>query len=288
MARPVLSQVLAQGGRGSSATLTGDHIVFFFAKKSPRSIAVRRQLAVETLEGRAMMAGNVSAFVSSGSLYVNGDGFGNGVAITKVGYEAYQVSGISQAGASTRINGTTVRTFYNVSDDIRVSLGNGNDFLRIGGASELTRMVLPDDLFIDMGNGNDSVRLQWLSNRDYNDRMVVNTGWQDDSVDMFMVYCNDYMTIDTAQNWDNVSMNHVTVGGALTVSTGAGSDRFVLSRSIVGRLSVDMGSEGDYVGLWVCHFNYSAHVNGGAGFDTLSRVDLRGRGTTASFIERYA
>ncbi len=257
------------------------------AAKTPSKRQNRRGLRLESLEDRKMMAGNVGAYVSYGTLYVNGDNASNGLNITQVAPGTFDVAGSYTGGAATRVNGSYAPVrFYGVTDDVRVNTKDGNDRVVIGGTSESTRDILPDDLFVDTGNGADFVRVQWLSNRDYNDRININTGWGNDRVEMYKVVCRDYMNINTAQNWDTVDLNYITVGKKLSYYGGAGNDNFNLNRAIVDQVYADMGSENDRASVRNTTVKTHGVVHGGYGIDTFNLYN-NNRWLSHSGMERF-
>src|SRR5262249_14916053 len=82
----------------------------------------RRTLHVEQLEGRAMLAGNVTASVSGGNLIIRGDNVDNGVVISQTDPGTYLVTGIDTAGGPTTINGNTDATFTGVTGSFDIDL----------------------------------------------------------------------------------------------------------------------------------------------------------------------
>src|SRR5262245_43598107 len=104
-----------------------------------------RTLAVERLEERRLLAGNVTASVVNGNLVVSGDSASNDVVI------AQTPSGIVVLGQpGTTINGGASFTAVGVTGDVRVTLGGGNDTLQAA-------VAVPRDLTIDLGSGDDAV-----------------------------------------------------------------------------------------------------------------------------------
>ena len=89
----------------------------------------RRPMFLESLESRAMLAGDISVNVSGGNLIVRGDSAANQVAILKLDSGEYAVAGF---------NGTTVEGSADpfiakgVSGNIDVDLKSGNDLLGVG------------------------------------------------------------------------------------------------------------------------------------------------------------
>ena len=95
----------------------------------------RRILAVESLERRAMLAGNVTASVVGGNLIIRGDDAGNGVLVQQeAGTGNYSVTGFDFAGSTTKINGTADGTahLHGVTGNIDIDLKKGNDALGVG------------------------------------------------------------------------------------------------------------------------------------------------------------
>jgi hypothetical protein len=230
-------------------------------------------LGVESLEGREMMAGNVWAAVNGGNLSITGDEASNGVEITQVGPTSFRVSGTPNAGA-TAVNGWfQPRTFTNVTGAIQVNLNGGNDVLRIGGTSEFTRNILPDDLNITTGTGNDVVNVQWLSNRDFNDRTRIDTGSGNDVVNLFKVVNRDFMNISTGSGSDSVVVSHVTVRTDLNIDTGSENDAMVVQNAVMNRLFARLGTGNDRATVQNNWFSTDAMVDGGDGLDSMSEFN---------------
>jgi hypothetical protein len=228
------------------------------------------RLGLESLEGRAMMAGDVWASVNGGDLVINGNDASNGIVVNQTGPTTFGVSG-SWVNGATAVNGSySTRYFSNVTGAIRVDLRGGNDVFRIGGNGEFNRNILPDDLFINGGSGNDKIDVQWLSNRDSNDRIFINAGSENDQVSLYKVVNRDFVNIDTGDGDDSVDVNYVTVGTDLNVSTQAGNDRLNVSMSHIDRLFADMGRGNDTVSIGNNWLWSDAFVNGNDGFDTMS------------------
>ena len=104
-----------------------------------------RSLAVESLESRTLMAGNVTAKVVDGSLEVRGDQFSNGVAIEQTAANTFRVRTYSLGGSPTSLNGTSnnIQTFSGVTTDVLVSLGESYNEVSVnhlsGGAATIGR-----------------------------------------------------------------------------------------------------------------------------------------------------
>lgn len=107
-------------------------------RKSQRQAIPPKRFRMEQLETRQMMAGDLAAYVQNGNLYINEaagqGGLDNGVRVTQVSAGVVRVHGAeanSTDGSLSRINGAAYQDF-NVTGDLVVNLGAGNDRLHLG------------------------------------------------------------------------------------------------------------------------------------------------------------
>src|SRR5262245_51143817 len=94
---------------------------FVMARKTSvsRLIFNRRKFFMESLEPRAMLAGNVDVFVSGGTLFVRGDNADNIVLIQDEGGGTYSVLGLDAADLDLTDDGFAAGpTLINGDDDI--------------------------------------------------------------------------------------------------------------------------------------------------------------------------
>jgi len=105
-----------------------------------------RRLAMEGLENRTMLAGNVNVFVEGGTLFIVGNDAGNGVSVHQVDTGRYVVTGFALAGSATTLNGSgSVRIVTGVTNDINVDLNAGNDVFCMS-QSAARRQACADEL----------------------------------------------------------------------------------------------------------------------------------------------
>src|SRR5262245_18251316 len=93
----------------------------------------RPLLALERLEDRVLLTGNVSVFRHGSDLAVEGHGLANCVELDQFG--DFTVRGCDAAGSPTRVNGVANGevTFGGAgSGDIQILLRSGNDIVRVG------------------------------------------------------------------------------------------------------------------------------------------------------------
>jgi len=106
-----------------------------------------RKLVVESLENRTLLAGNVTASLSGGSLYVTGDDQSNTISVESIGAGNVQVRGFG-----TSVNGSpdAIKTF-SVPGSIVIRMNDGDDLVRV------TNLVIHVNLWVDLGPGTNEI-----------------------------------------------------------------------------------------------------------------------------------
>ncbi len=206
---------------------------------------ITRALNVESLEGRRLLAGDVTVTRSGADLFVTGDGLSNTVSIESDGAGGVRVIGFADAsGQATRINGVANGTFnsaqfsggvfvnMNAGDDavrftnlsarsLSVNLGTGNDSFVGGlqqtgetrfGATPSGRAWTSQYFNVIAGDGNDNIRLQSLY---VASSMLIDTGEQNDTITILPGVEGTTVTNSTQR---------VDVMGSVTIVPGNGSD----------------------------------------------------------------
>ena len=210
--------------------------------KVKRTLSARAagNLEVERLEDRAMMAGNVSAWVAQGTLYIRGDDASNGVIVRQVSSRTFTITGTIGnvfRGESTKINGSTrTQTFSGVTDDLDINMNNGDDYVFVSGKSKASPMVLPDDLRVSGGRGGDGLHIEFVRNRDRDDRMTVDMGDGDDWANLRYVASRDFTKVYMGSGRDRVTIEQEsgfanTSTDSIFVSLGTGDDTMRISGS---------------------------------------------------------
>lgn len=126
------------------------------------TIAKRTKISLESLEERAVLAGNVLVQFLSGDLVITGDGSSNDIEIRSTGtIDEFKITGIG-----TTINGRSgpfVFDNFDFTGDIRVKMKGGNDRVLMHGAdSGFGDLDAWDDLSINMGEGDDKLYLKYI------------------------------------------------------------------------------------------------------------------------------
>lgn len=191
-----------------------------------------RRMSVEQLEGRSLLAGVVSAFVSGGSLFIQGDNTDNAVIVQDQGDGNYTVTGFDfgdipelagfKAGPTTINGGQDVgggtKLFTGVTNDINIDLKKGNDALAIGNSVDELQGLAEQAFGIGsgMGGGSSSVSPNEIVIDDslfqVPRNLIVNTG---DG--------NDYVVV-------NANVGSANFGGVASINTGNGNDGVAFGR----------------------------------------------------------
>lgn len=201
----------------------------------------RRSLSFESLEGRALLAGNVTATVVDGVLTIKGDNADNRIYIRQLDPQGQPV---------TTVNGQTSLVVEGVKNGISINLGNGNDFVNVSRPNaSRNAATVPGKLAIDMGAGNDGVRL-YVVNRT---EVVVRAGVGGDGVNVTgevaaLNIASDGLWANAPGSYDSVWLKNLTVKQQATVNTGAAGDLFLAdSLSLDGPLALAMEGGNDMV-----------------------------------------
>jgi hypothetical protein len=112
-------------------------------------------LRTEALEPRRLLAGDVSAVVSHGTLLITGDNANNFVEVFGTGTAGqFVVEGFTDnQGVNTKINHSTNQQTFNGVTNISVAMNKGDDFFGFEGGN------VAGNFNIDMGDGNDEVNV---------------------------------------------------------------------------------------------------------------------------------
>lgn len=253
----------------------------------------KKNLSMETLEKRELMAGVVNVSLSAGDLHIDGDANDNFIELYRLSSGKVRVQGID-----TLVEGRSYRDF-SVSDDIFITMSQGDNNVNF---RNLNGGVRADLVRLSMSNGNDRVELNGLhargdveihtwggdddivvsntsvgTNPFDRENLVVRSGTGEDSVRMTSVLAFGDVDIDTLDNAfadaeedDFVSLYNMTIFDDLVVDTGAGDDDVYLrSSTILDDVTLRTGDGDDYVSLDRNDGIDRLRIDTGAGNDTL-------------------
>jgi hypothetical protein len=183
-----------------------------------RKTLVVERLAVERLEKRELMAGDVQVHVDGQMLVIWGDAADNGVTLTyNSNTQTYRVSGKDDGGSPTTINGVDTSQPANVQDfsgvkQVFVGLNAGNDDFEIGSPTAVDT-VIEKWMTIDMGDGDDQVTLGQAGNAAGGDAPIAES-----------LNVGTSLNINLGAGNDHLSIANATIGLALNVLAGDGDD----------------------------------------------------------------
>lgn len=212
--------------------------------KLSRSHRTRRsRLGFESLERRALLAGDVLANLNSGVLTLTGDTEANSLTVVQTGAGAYTVTGVG-----TTINGVANLEFTGLTGGLNIDLGAGADAftftgLPLGGAIEA---AFSGAVNIQGGLGGDSIAFE---NANTTGDVTINGGDDDDTLVVTNVNSDANITIRAAAGADSVTVTSVQAGGNLAVRSGIGDDEVFVTDAIATNMTVRTGLGEDIVEL---------------------------------------
>jgi hypothetical protein len=184
-----------------------------------RNSVRRKGLVLERLEGRQLLAGDVTAHVEGGMLILSGDDADNAITLT---YESttqkYQVTGRDAGGSPTTVNGLDTSLPENVVEfsgvrSVYVGLNGGNDDFDVGSPAAVDT-VIRKWLAIEMGDGDDTVTLGASGNAAGGDAPVARS---------LNVGTGLYVNLGAGN--DHLSIANAEIGFVLNVVAGDGDDQ---------------------------------------------------------------
>src|SRR5262245_34808060 len=194
--------------------------------RNPSPFSTRFLLALVACgvsSGLLHAGGNVSVRVDrAGNLIVEGDAAGNQILISPIGIGVGTVLGLE----GTRVNGAESANFSGVVADFRIRMRGGDDRVLVSDGDGNT---VPDDLKISTGDGNDFVLVQGFFVRD---DLMIHTGAGNDSIEIAdTVIVSDLTSIGTGSGDDRLLFRPADVADFLIVfendfrvQTGSGRD----------------------------------------------------------------
>jgi hypothetical protein len=253
----------------------------------------RRNLLVESLEGRAMLAGNVAVNPSGINLNIRGDNLDNQIGIVQLASGQYAVLGLN----GTTVNGSSdpfVRS--GITGNIEVDLRGGNDVVGIGNdidglvdiASDLGVVVDPDDiglaedlldeaeapedftapkqLKVKLGDGHDAAGI--IANVGL--RITAELGSGDNALAIRNSLVGDDVIVRSGAGDDTVEVSETGIAQMLDVNLGNGFNRLLVFGSGAGESAViNTGSGGDLVVFDGCEIDDNMTLRTGNGNDTV-------------------
>ena len=193
--------------------------------------------SLESLEGRRLLSGNVTAVydTSAGALVVHGDNKSNDIQIVQSAF-GFVVTGVN----GTKVNGSAAPQDVGApTGNLICQMGNGDDSVEFADS-------IANNVSFGMDNGKDSLIVRNVLLND----LDIDTGNGDDTVTMDLGLILGNLNVQTGNSPDSIVIGSsgfgVVVLGNATIDGGAGPDKLVGdsllavtgTRSIVGVESV--------------------------------------------------
>ncbi len=208
-------------------------------------------LAVERLEDRCVLAGNVTSGVVAGVLTVAGDGQDNGISLIQTGPGTVEVRG----DPGTTVNGGTAAFVASGFQNVDINLKAGND-------SAALALVVPGDLHVHLGQGDDVLTFGGF----FDPPTGLNLPDPSISVDV-----QGSLAIEANDGADFVGLFDSRVAGTGTILMGGGDDNLLAVNTILlGNTLFRSGDGIESVTIDTCSFGGTTAVEGGAGDDNVS------------------
>lgn len=260
----------------------------FRSKKRPAR-SRRRKLALNVLEDRRLLAGDVDADFAAGVLTITGDGAGNGVELVPGDNPGeYRVIGTEVNGAATNVTGTGVFIDAPLTV-VDVDLAAGSDTFTIRGASAANQLAIPAPVTIVDPSGFNTFN---VINARITGNLNITGGVDEDNVEIdgstiigdttinlgegnntLMLVNNSildgFLDFDSGADADSVFVFEAEIDGVVTIDTGAGHDKVVFGMTtdptIGGDITINLADGNDRVILHDTDAKRTITINGGAG-----------------------
>ncbi len=237
-------------------------------------------LALERLEGRAVMAGNVTTSLVGTTLTITGDAQGNQVHITRVNAQKIL---LESGQSATTFNGqaSPVEILFPQNGNLKIELKGGNDELSInqGWGVQPNGTFMLKSLAILMGTGQDAVTIYDTSVTGTT-TTTVNLG--QDGTEGFN-YLNmalgckfaGALNVTATGGQSSVNIFESSVGTNLNITQGVGPDQvWVRNTPVGGNVTVTMGAGDDHCRLHNITAGNTITFYGQMNDDTLLCEDL--------------
>lgn len=260
-----------------------------------------RLLTVESLESRALLAGDVDLIQSGGALRMTGDKLANSLLVFGTGPESVEVIAVDGTtlnnGSATALTYTGVRALnillaagtdaleisgVDLPGRIDANLGKGDDWFSASFSRAHTMLVdgsdnndtvsigpvmrLADTLDIELGPGNDNLCIE-----DFFDECGeggCGGGGEGGEFD----FVAQYLKVDASKGLDHVNI-HEAIFGAANIDGSDSVDDVCITDAAFVSLMVDLGKGNDRLAIAHTLVLGRAALNGSTGVDTLSQPD---------------
>jgi hypothetical protein len=266
---------------------------------SSRSVPAARRFALESLENRELMAGDVTATVVGGNLFITGDNAANGLRIGQVAPNQFALIGLDQGGLRTTVQGAKFQIASGVTGSVFINMNGGNDAVEIeDNGVQLTPLqqattpnnfqfpFFPQNVAVNMGAGADTFDSEGMR---INGRLTLDTGFGNevDTVKLVELKVDAVNTgglgldIDTQGGNDKVEIIDSGLKGLTDIDTGSEDDIVLINDVLIalgGKLTLRTQAGNDNVTLSDVNVDGDALIDTGLGNDFVDLFDVRADG----------
>ena len=241
--------------------------------------------AIECLEDKTLLAGNVMASVQNGNLLITGDSQDNAVGVFVGGVNESGMTEVLVVTEDTTINGGEEEQLFEITGNVAFKLKGGDDLAVVFGDLEGEEVIefgeLPGGLIVETGFGDDEV---YLSGVFVNGNTRISTDRGDDIVglgafqleELAPVSLGGQLIIQTGSGMDQVGILQTEVFGRTTINTGADADELIIFQSaFLDNVDIQTAGGNDYVGAGEVYIAGNANLATGSGDDELEVFDVQ-------------
>ena len=238
-----------------------------FSRRSESSgfgFASAQSLALETLEVRYLLAGNMDVDSIGDGFKLSGDELANNVEISVVsgdivltGKDSTTINGsaspITLRTGSTQIDGSLIVHLFDgndtfvikgqiqIGDSLKIFAGAGNDTLGMENVS------VQDDIFVFASDGNDQIAMR---NSSVGGKFRVDLGDGDDTLSAQSITVGNQVSVTAGRGADAIVLEQMTINGPLLLNTGSGNDTVsVVGSTIRDKVVANTGLSDDFISI---------------------------------------
>ncbi|WP_425616156.1 hypothetical protein NA78x_006095 [Anatilimnocola sp. NA78] len=261
--------------------------------RATRSTPAARRFAIENLESRQLMAGDVDLLQTGGNLFITGDNDANGLFIRQLSEDRFAIIGTKTGSGNTTVEGQGFQVVNGVTGSVFLNMNGGNDSVKFdrGDTFIASRPGLPSlgefpqvkqNLQVNMGAGADTFTTNGLQ---VQGRVIIDTGFGNDAdtvkLDGLIVRAENgdqALEIDTQGGNDRVELIDGTFQGLVDIDTGTENDLVSIIDILISSdsdLRIRTQAGNDQVTIEDSLFDRTVDIETGAGQDVVLLEELR-------------
>jgi hypothetical protein len=211
-----------------------------------------RQLRVEHLETRQLLAGDMTASVVNGDLFIVGDSEDNRLIITATANVGEFV--LTRGDSDTTINsGAVPVTVSGVTGNVSIQLGDGFDMLQFD--TDPAAISFAGEVSIDMGSNVEPLGLyndihaSGANNLSIGGSLLVNGGYRVNGIRFENTIVTGDFGATLNGDFGQVEIKGGSIGGSLTVTATGGDKSVTISTVVNGDVHLNLDGAGDIISL---------------------------------------